>query len=63
MDILNASGSNLDLLGFSQKNLDKHFGSGLESDHSDQYPNFTKEQYAQRALDLAQSAVGDGIEG
>ena len=36
-------------------NLSKHFGGGGPSDHSAQYPGFTKEQYAQRALDLIQS--------
>jgi hypothetical protein len=60
---LSATDANYLLPGFTQANLDNHFGSGLPSDHSSQYPDFTKEQYAQRALELVRSPVGDGIEG
>jgi hypothetical protein len=63
MKDINPTGENLWLPGFTQINLDKHFGSGLTSDHSDQYPNFTKEQYAMKALTLARSAVNNGVEG
>ena len=58
-----STGANPDIPGFSDKNLEKHFGSNLESDHSQQYTGFTKEQYAQRAVELARSPVGNGIEG
>ena len=58
-----ATGANPNLPGFSQKNLDNHFGSGLPSDHSAQYVGLTKEQYAQRAVELARSPVGEGVEG
>jgi hypothetical protein len=58
-----ATGANPNLPGFTQKNLDKHWGSGGKHDHSKQYPNFTKEQYAQRAHDLVRSPVGEGVEG
>ena len=58
-----ATDANLHLPGFTQKNLDKHFGSGFASDHLKQYPGFTKEQYAQRAHDLVRSAVGDNVLG
>ncbi|MCL2388400.1 MAG: hypothetical protein FWC89_12775 [Defluviitaleaceae bacterium] len=58
-----ATGANPELLGFAPKNLNKHFGSGFDSDHNNQYPQFTKEQYAQRAHDLARSAVNDHILG
>ena len=57
------TGANPEIPGFSVRNLEKHFGSGLESDHCEQYVGFTKEQYAQRAVELARSPVGDGIEG
>ena len=58
-----ATGANPDIPEFSDKNLDKHFGSGLDSDHSAQYPGLNKEQYAQRAIELARSPIGNGIEG
>ena len=58
-----ATGANPDLPGFTDKNLDKHFESGFDSDHGSQYPNFTKEQYAQMAHDLVRAAVGHNILG
>ena len=60
---LSATGANLDLPGFTSDNLDRHFGSGNISDHSHEYVGFTKVQYAEKALKLARSPVGDGIEG
>ena len=60
---LSATGANSDLPGFTAENLDAHFGGGGDSDHSDQYPGFTKEQYAQRAHDLVRSPVGGNIDG
>jgi len=58
-----ATGMNPNLPGFALKNLDKHFGSGFDSDHSGQYPELTKEQYAKRAHDLVRAAVNDHILG
>ena len=58
-----AIGANPDLPGFTSKNLEKHFGSGFNSDHSLQYPGFTKEQYAQRAHNLVKSEVCGNILG
>ena len=58
-----ATGANPNIKGFREKDLADHFGAGGKSDHSEQYRGFTKEQYAQRALSLAQSPVGEGIEG
>ena len=63
LDNLSATGTNPDLPGFTDKNLDKHFGSSFDSDHVNQYPHFTKKQYAQRAHDLVMAAVGDNILG
>jgi pyocin large subunit-like protein len=58
-----ATGKNPGVTGFTEKSLNAHFGSGGKSDHAKQYPGITKEQYAQRALELARSPVGNGIEG
>lgn len=55
-------GKNTFKQGFSQSNLDRHWTGG-ESDHSDQYPEMSKEEYAQRALELVQMPVGNGIDG
>lgn len=52
---VSATGENHFTQGFTKYNLNRHFGGGGDSDHSDQYPGYTKEQYAQRALDLVQS--------
>ncbi|MCL2197544.1 MAG: hypothetical protein FWB80_01340 [Defluviitaleaceae bacterium] len=60
---LNAIGANPDLPGFTEENLNKHFGSGSKSDHSKQYQGFTKEQYAKRAHVLVTSKVSDNILG
>ena len=60
---LSATGANPDLPGFEANNLDRHFGSGGKHDHARQYPGFTKEQYAQRAIELVRSSVGGAIQG
>lgn len=65
MDItqnLSGSGANTDIPPFSQSNLNDHWIGG-RSDHSSQYPNMTKEQYAQRALELVSSATDENITG
>lgn len=59
---LSAVGANLDLPGFVDSNLNRHLRGGT-SDHSDQYPQFTRVQYAKRAFDLVKSPVGDNIDG
>jgi len=61
--MLSATGANTGLLGFTTRNLNRHFGVGEKNDHSGQYPQFTKEQYAQRALELASSPVGKNVLG
>ena len=57
-----ATGANPNLPGFSAKNLDDHWTGG-KSDHSEVYSGFTKEQYAQRAIDLVRSPVSDADDG
>jgi len=52
---VSAFGENHFKEGFSPENLEKHWVGN--SSHSAQYPEFTKEQYAQRALELVQSAA------
>lgn len=52
---VSSTGENKFLRGFSEKNLDSHWGG--THDHSHQYPGMTKEQYAQRAMNLVQSAA------
>ena len=54
-DEISALGANKFEQGFSEENLDRHWG-GI-SDHSKEYKGFTREQYAQRALELVQSAA------
>ena len=54
-DEISALGANKFERGFSEEGLDIHWGG--ESDHSGEYEGFTREQYAQRALDLIQSAA------
>lgn len=59
---ISAVGANKFDKGFSKHNLDEHWGGS--HDHSAEYPNFTKEQYAERALQLIQSeADGKNILG
>ncbi|MDR2167609.1 MAG: hypothetical protein LBE35_07155 [Clostridiales bacterium] len=59
---ISATGANKFDVGFAKSNLDTHWKGGA-SDHSKEYPGYTKEQYAKEALDLIQSAVTNGIEG
>ncbi len=60
-DSLSATGANPTIPGMTQKALDAHWG-GMR-DHSDQYPSFTREQYAERARALVRSPVGSNIDG
>ena len=48
-------------IGFTKKTLDEHWGGSR--DHSSEYPGFTKEEYAKRALELVQMPVGGNILG
>ena len=59
---ISGSGVNIFRYGFSEENLNEHWTHG-ESDHSREYLSYTKEQYAQEALDLVQSATSDTILG
>lgn len=59
---ISALGENKFKRGFSEHNLEKHWSG--ESSHKEQYPEFTKQQYAKRALELIQSkADGKNILG
>jgi hypothetical protein len=64
VNINNISGSGINVFnfGFSEENLNDHWTNG-RSDHSREYFSYTKEQYAQEALDLIQSATSDTILG
>lgn len=53
---ISALGENKFSVGFTRENLDKHWTGG-SSDHSAEYKGMTKEQYADRALSLIQSAA------
>ena len=59
---LSATGANPNLPGFTSKNLNNHWVGGV-SDHSKEYKGWTKEQYAQRALELVCSATSDNVLG
>jgi len=56
---ISGRGANIFEKGFSEENLNEHWTGG-DSDHSREY---FKEQYAQEALDLMQSATSDTILG
>jgi len=56
-----ATGTNQSIPGMTTKNLNKHWGGA--SDHSNEYPGLTKEQYAERSLALARSEIGGDIIG
>lgn len=58
---VSATGANKFKKGFSSKNLDAHWDG--DHAHKDQYPNMTKKQYAERALDLIQQPVGGKVDG
>lgn len=67
---ISAKGANLSLPGFSTDNLDRHWNGGISPNgknihgHKDEFKGLTKEQYAQRALEMIRSAVDDeDIEG
>ena len=59
---ISGCGVNIFKFGFSEENLDTHWTGG-DSDHSREYLSYTKEQYAQEALELVQSATSDTILG
>jgi hypothetical protein len=59
---ISATGANTFKQGFSQENLDQHWNGGYH-DHSGEYPGYAKEQYAQEALALVQSATSDTVYG
>jgi pyocin large subunit-like protein len=59
---ISGGGVNKFIIGFTPENLSRHWRGGI-SDHSWQYPNYTKERYAKEALDLIQSAVSNTITG
>lgn len=54
----NSQGKNVFRMGFSEKNLQKHFEK-----HGREYPNITKEEYDAIALELIQSETSDDILG
>ena len=58
---VSATGSNHFEKGFSKSNLRAHWGGS--HGHKDQYPDMTKQEYAERALDLIQKPTGDAILG
>ncbi|MCL1788348.1 MAG: hypothetical protein FWG38_10225 [Defluviitaleaceae bacterium] len=59
--VLSATGANPNLPGFTEKALADHWGG--KSDHSSEYPNTTKAQYAQRAHDLVRTGTGATVLG
>lgn len=58
---VSATGANKFSKGFSKRNLNEHYGGS--HDHSKEYPGMTKQQYAQRALELIQKPTGGDIRG
>ena len=56
-----STGANPSIPAFTQKSLDDHWGG--KSDHSGDYPGFTKEQYAERALELVRMPTSESILG
>ena len=59
---ISATGTNKFNVGFTEVGLLAHWIGG-NSDHSDQYPGYTKEQYAEEALALVQSGTDENISG
>ena len=55
---ISGSGANEFRSGFSKENLDNHWKK-----HFEEYKGYTKEQYAQGALDLVQTATSETILG
>lgn len=61
---ISAAGANKFKIGFTEKNLEAHWnGSEKAHSHKNEYPGWTKEQYASRALDLIQKPVNGDIYG
>ena len=63
---ISAAGVNKFKKGFSDENLRNHWYGNTEKkihSHIDEYPGFTMKQYAQRALELIQAPVGNGVLG
>lgn len=58
---VSATGENRFEKGFSPHNLNEHWNGSHA--HSQEYPELTKEQYAQRALDLVQQPVSKDVLG
>ena len=58
---VSGSGANRFQQGFSSQNLNAHW-DGPHS-HAKEYPELTKEEYAQRALELVQSPVSGSVDG
>ncbi len=58
---VSATGANTFSRGFSKSNLNRHWTGS--SSHKDEYPNMSKQEYAQRALELIQKPVGNNILG
>ena len=56
-----ATGENPHLKPMQQQNLDAHWGG--KSDHSGEYPEYTKEQYHKRATELARSSTSETVHG
>lgn len=56
---VSATGANRFEKGFTQKNLERH----MQKHGAKDYPGFSPKEYNQYALDLVQSAVGDGVLG
>ena len=61
---VSATGANKFSKGFSKQNLDAHWdGSQKAHSHKAEYPGMTRQQYAERALDLVQQPVKGNILG
>jgi len=58
---LSSTEANPTIPPMTQKNLDDHWGG--KSDHSDEYEGWTREQYSERATELARSATDENILG
>ena len=60
---LSAVGANPSIPSMAVQNLERHWGSGAKSDHSGQYPGFTREDYSKRAVELIRMATDENISG
>ena len=62
--VSSATGANKFAAGSSPRNLDAHWeGSSRAHSHKEEYPDFSKEQYAERALELIQKPVAGNVFG